>query len=148
MEGRKRRTGRPTKRAERGKKASLGLKVTPSIKDKIEAAARKSGRTQSQEAEYRLEQSFATQDTIAATLDAQLGPREVRWATLEAMIAFSSAGEAAAREKKIADWMHDAECLQKAATAAISVFVKMIPEHFRIDALIGGGNILIRDNAK
>jgi predicted transcriptional regulator len=37
---------------------SLGLKVTPEIKQKLDEAARASGRTQSQEAELRLERTF------------------------------------------------------------------------------------------
>jgi hypothetical protein len=52
------RIGRPTKTPEPGKKVSLGLKVTADIKNKLDMAARVSGRTQSQEAELRLERSF------------------------------------------------------------------------------------------
>lgn len=54
--------GRPTKQPPPGKRASLGLKVTAETKRRIEAAARASGRTQSQEAEYRLEWSFEIED--------------------------------------------------------------------------------------
>lgn len=64
-EGQKR-IGRPPKPATEGKKVSLGLKVTPRIKDRLDQAARASGRTQSQEAEYRLEQTFDQRPLLAA----------------------------------------------------------------------------------
>src|SRR5690349_20653663 len=57
-------TGRPTKPAEAGKPVSLGLKVTAGLKSRLDAAARQSGRTQSKEAELRLEQSFHDEDRI------------------------------------------------------------------------------------
>ena len=51
----KRGVGRPTKKPERGKRISLGLKVTAETKRRIDLGARASGRTQSQEAEHRIE---------------------------------------------------------------------------------------------
>ncbi len=54
----KKRVGRPTKPGTAGQRNSLGLRVTAEIKRKLEAAALKSGRSQSQEAEFRIEQSF------------------------------------------------------------------------------------------
>ena len=62
------RTGRPLKRAEVGKRASLGLKVTPQIKERLDRAAGESGRTQSQEAEVRLERSFNREDLLSEAL--------------------------------------------------------------------------------
>ncbi len=58
MAERKKRVGRPTKPGTAGLRNSLGLRVTADIKRKLEAAALKSGRSQSQEAEFRIEQSF------------------------------------------------------------------------------------------
>lgn len=51
-----------------GERVSLGLKVTADIKSRIDAAAKASGRTQSQEAELRIERSFWLDDAIAAGL--------------------------------------------------------------------------------
>src|SRR5947207_1637672 len=51
------RIGRPMK-APTGKRVSLGLKVTADIKRRIDSAAQASGRTQSQEAERRIELSY------------------------------------------------------------------------------------------
>lgn len=69
------RTGRPTKPASPGKRVSLGLKVTPEIKGLLDAAAHKSGRTQSQEAERRLTQSFEQASIVEQALTLAYGPR-------------------------------------------------------------------------
>lgn len=51
--------GRPTKAPKHGaRRVSLGLRVTPDVKRQLDAAADKNGRSQSQEAEFRLERSF------------------------------------------------------------------------------------------
>jgi predicted transcriptional regulator len=63
------RIGRPTKAPQPGKKVSLGLKVTADIKNRLDAAARASGRTQSQEAERRLEGSFEHENRLTQISD-------------------------------------------------------------------------------
>jgi hypothetical protein len=73
MAGTARRTGRPTKPAKPGKRVSLGLKVTGEIKQRLDAAAQTSGRTQSQEAEVRLEQSFRDESLLPQILDSAYG---------------------------------------------------------------------------
>lgn len=50
--------GRPAKTPAPGERVSLGLKVTPAVKISLDQLARQNGRTQSQEAELRLEYSF------------------------------------------------------------------------------------------
>jgi hypothetical protein len=52
------RIGRPMKAPARGKRVSLGLKVTAEVKRHIDSAARASGRTQSQEAEILIERAL------------------------------------------------------------------------------------------
>jgi hypothetical protein len=52
------RVGRPTKPPREGERVPLGFRITPDLKLKLEDAARKSGRSQSQEAEFRLESTF------------------------------------------------------------------------------------------
>lgn len=69
------RRGRPIKNPRPGAKASLGLKVTPHMKARIEAAAREAGRTQSQETEFRLERSFERQDLMSDALTLAYGPQ-------------------------------------------------------------------------
>jgi hypothetical protein len=53
-----RRVGRPTKRPRPGDRVKLGLRVTAQTKLRLDAAAEKNGRSQSQEAEFRLDASF------------------------------------------------------------------------------------------
>lgn len=65
--------GRPTKSPKPGTKASLGLKVTASLKAQLEHEAARNGRTQSQEAEARLERSFDRQGLLPEILSANYG---------------------------------------------------------------------------
>src|SRR3954447_19596048 len=55
----KKRVGRPPDPVQR---VPLSLRVTPDVKKQLDTAAKQSGRSQSQEAEFRLEQSFRTVD--------------------------------------------------------------------------------------
>ena len=65
--------GRPLKMPRPGERISLGLKVTPEIKTRLDAAARYSGRTQSQETELRLEQSFRAEGLLSPALELAYG---------------------------------------------------------------------------
>ncbi len=60
------RIGRPMKPAVEGNRVSLGLKVTAEIKGRIDAAAKESGRTQSQEAERLIERAFQYDELLEA----------------------------------------------------------------------------------
>ena len=55
------RLGRPKRKPMPGARVSLGLRVTAETKQRLDAAAEQSGRSQSQEAELRLEQTFAAE---------------------------------------------------------------------------------------
>ena len=67
------RPGRKPRLAKQGQRVSLGLKVTPEIKNRLDAAAELNGRTQSQEAEVRLQQSFRTEDLRDQVLELAFG---------------------------------------------------------------------------
>jgi TraY domain-containing protein len=69
------RPGRKPRVANQGQRVSLGLKVTPEIKNKLDAAAKENGRTQSQEAESRIEQTFRSQDYLDQAMELAYGPR-------------------------------------------------------------------------
>ena len=58
------RLGRPKRKPTPGARASLGLRVTAETKQRLDDAAEQSGRSQSQEAELRLEQTFAAEDRL------------------------------------------------------------------------------------
>jgi hypothetical protein len=86
------RMGRPTKKPEPGTRVSLGLKVTPEIKHKIDEAARASGRTQSQEAELRLERAFEHDRLLPDVLETAFG-RQLAGVLLMLGTAMKQAGE-------------------------------------------------------
>jgi hypothetical protein len=71
----KKRIGRPLKKATPGTRFSLGLKVTADIKTRLDAAAEASGRSQSQEADFRLERSFDRNSLLTEVLTLAYGPR-------------------------------------------------------------------------
>ena len=54
----KKRAGRPRKEPEEGERVQISFRVTPNLKRLLTDAADRSGRSQSQEAEFRLERSF------------------------------------------------------------------------------------------
>jgi hypothetical protein len=60
------RIGRPMRRAEEGERVMLGLRVSADLKNKLDEASRKSGRSQSQEAEMWLQQTFLMEEQAGA----------------------------------------------------------------------------------
>jgi hypothetical protein len=68
MAARRRFGGRPKREPEPGERVHLGFRVTPQLKQRLEEAATANGRSQSQEAELRLEQSFNHQELLPQVL--------------------------------------------------------------------------------
>ncbi|MGY3489626.1 putative transcriptional regulator [Bradyrhizobium sp. USDA 4011] len=94
------RLGRPIKPAAKGTRVSLGLKVRPEVKKKIDEAAQKSGRTQSQEAEALIEHALAPYfmlEAMRATL------AEIEKGNIEA--AFRKAGYVKVRTRYGDGWL-------------------------------------------
>src|SRR5580700_1089780 len=58
-----------------GERRALGLMVTPEIKNKLDGVAKLNGRSQSQEAEARLEQTFRNENYLDQAMDLAFGPR-------------------------------------------------------------------------
>ncbi len=58
------RGGRPKRQPKPGERVQLSLRVTPELKAELDEAANQSGRSQSQEAELRLERSFERQHHV------------------------------------------------------------------------------------
>ena len=75
------RRGRPTKAPTGSDRVSLGLRVTANIKKKLDDAAAASGRSQSQEAEIRLERSFEKQGLLTEVLTLAYGPQWAKFFT-------------------------------------------------------------------
>jgi hypothetical protein len=122
--------GRPFKAPEPGKRISLGLKVTPEIKEKVDRTALKNGRTQSQEAELRLELSFDRQSLLAETLELAFG-RETGGLGLAVTAIMNATGPHALhekaqragipREKMVHHWIDDPYAYDQALRAAVAM---------------------------
>lgn len=127
MKGTKR-TGRPAKTAQAGQRVSLGLKVTAEIKNRLDEAAGKNGRTQSQEAELRLERSFDRDDLLAEILNMRYGPdfAPVIYLIAEAMAGAGSFASAV-NENDPRDWLNDAFSFNEAALAAHAIIEWLRP---------------------
>ncbi|MDH6273536.1 hypothetical protein M2311_003626 [Rhizobium leguminosarum] len=140
MTNEQKRIGRPIKEAEPGKRVSLGLKVTAAIKSKLDKAAREVGRTQSQEAEVRLERSFEE--------EAAFGGPDLKRTLYLVAAHFGTAGQraamAAGREDWKEDtWVNDPDCYRSAALAAMEALLFAQPSwtaedvRLQIEALKG-----------
>ena len=68
--------GRPGRKPDPGERVHLGIRVTPQLKERLERTAGAIGRSQSQEAEIRLERSFERQDLLPDVLAAAF-PRPI-----------------------------------------------------------------------
>jgi predicted transcriptional regulator len=95
-----RRIGRPMKAPARGKRVSLGLKVRAEVKQRIDSAARATGRTQSQEAEALIEQAL-TYNTMLSAMNTSM--QEIAKGNIEA--AFRKAGYTAAHSSHGKIWV-------------------------------------------
>lgn len=115
----KRRRGRPVKEPANAGRVALGLRVTPEVKRKLDGAAERSGRSQSQEAELRLERSFDEEDAFG-------GPELRRIAHLMA-IAFANAGSLHAHPRPASEWVHDPDAYVYAAMRVVETLLLQQP---------------------
>ena len=74
MSDEKRGPGRPGRPRSPGERVPTSVRLSTDIKAKLLKAALDSGRSQSQEAELRIEQSFKTKDYLLDALDLAYGP--------------------------------------------------------------------------
>jgi TraY domain len=122
------RAGRPTKQAEAGTKVSLGLKVTAETKTRLEKEATRSGRTQSQEAEYRIERSFDHVALLPDVLELAYGTElaGLLISIAEAMNEARLAGQIMSLEDH-QRWSDDAFSFDTVVVAAQAVFEALRP---------------------
>jgi hypothetical protein len=69
----KRKAQRRKKDAKPAERIMLGLRVTPELKRRLDDAAKHSGRSQSQEAEFRLERAFDRDDLLSEAMSLAFG---------------------------------------------------------------------------
>jgi hypothetical protein len=129
------RPGRKPRPANQGERASLGLKVTPKIKNKLDAAAKLNGRTQSQEAEARIEQTFRNENYLDQALDLAYGRRP---AALLAVIArvMDDAGkfagfDATRTAEGAADWLQNPDAVEQVKQALCEILSAFQPEGYK-----------------
>ena len=111
--------GKPKREPRPGERVHAGLRLTPEAKGRIERAAQRSGRSLSQEMEFRLERSFS--------LDTAFGSGEMLDMALKMATAFAIAGNARAVEKGIAHWLDDADCYRSAMLSVFSMLLRGQP---------------------
>jgi hypothetical protein len=110
--------GRPRKPGIPGQRSKLGLMVTGEIKDRLDGIARANGRTQSQEAEVRIENSFRGEGMLLEFLDLAFGPKD---AGVLLMLGVTMT-QAALRDR--ADW-HGGAPMAEAMLVALSFVLKV-----------------------
>ena len=113
-------------------RVSLGLKVTADLKNQLDSAARASGRTQSQEAEKRLEQSFRDQALLNQVLELAYGKRLGGLLLLIGRAMFDagrhSAFIATRKLKDVENWLDNAYGYDQAVQAAHKVLEVLRPK--------------------
>jgi hypothetical protein len=128
----KRTKGRPRKREPKpGDRVSLGLRVTPSLKKELDRAAQTSGRSQSQEAEFRIERSFLDQRRMIEALELTFG-RELAGILLVVGEAMKAAGEMTGFKATFTiegskAWWQNPHSYGQAMCAAITVLEEIKP---------------------
>jgi hypothetical protein len=68
--------GTPRRRAELGERFQVGVRLSAKLKNRLDAAADLGGRSQSQEAELRIQHSFDRQDLLTDVLTIAYGGRQ------------------------------------------------------------------------
>ncbi len=131
MDPTKSRPGRKSRQANQGQRVSLGLKVTAEIKNSLDAAAKQNGRTQSQEAEVRIEQSFVRQGLLAPALELAYG-RKAAAILLATAHAFTHEGRAAAvisggSIDAVDNWTTDPFAFGQATKAVAEMLARLSP---------------------
>jgi hypothetical protein len=118
----KKKRGPRFKPAKDGERISLGFRVTADLKRKLDAAATSSGRSQAQETELRLENSFAPNP---------FGSDELKNIAMMTAIAFENAARVSATAKGIAhdpkQWMADKECYLAGMRGVVVALAGAIP---------------------
>jgi hypothetical protein len=124
--------GRPRKPPTEGKRSMLGLRVIPEVKDLLDNAAQRNSRTQSQEAELRIELSFRAEQQLAQGLELVYGRQLGGLLTLIGHAlreAGRSAGFSATNTLDGAEnWMLNAYAFDQAVEAANAILEAARPE--------------------
>lgn len=119
----------PTRKVKDGDRVPLSLRVSPEVKKRLDNAAEYTGRSQSQEAEYRLMRSFEHQLFLTEALALRHGPKGAAvmlvlsdaLRILERLVAHLTLKEGG--NWPIENWLDDPRCYE-AAVAALTCVLK------------------------
>jgi DNA end-binding protein Ku len=122
--------GRPRQREKKaGERVHLGVLVTREMKKRLETVAQHTGRSQSQEAELRLERSFDRQDLLSEALTLGYGRK---LAGIIMALGFVMDGAARSRQMPLdpseKDWTEDPEAFERAFQAARTLLTAARPQ--------------------
>ena len=125
------RRGRPTSEPEPGVRVPLSLRTTPDLKLQLGSAAEAKGRSLSQEAELRLEQSFRDEGLLGDVLGLAYGPHlaglllSIGWAMEDTgrQAAFGAEPTIEAAD----NWFDDPYAFDQAARAAATILLAARP---------------------
>jgi predicted transcriptional regulator len=133
---RKKQIGRPRKAPAEGERVQLSFRVTPDLKRRLDEVADQLGRSQSQEAELRLERSFERQDLLTEALSLRYG-KEAAGILIMLAEAMEAAGEARMSERKAIlyeigrlasrPWPDDPSALRQGLVAGIVTLALLLP---------------------
>ena len=115
--------GRPRQEPEPGERAQLSFRVTAELKRRLDAAADLSGRSQSQEAEFRLERSFDHQDLLSEALTLAYGRK-----VAGIVIALGIVMDGAAKKTTHVDWTDQPKAFDDAVQAASTLLTAARPK--------------------
>jgi TraY domain len=126
----KARRGRPGRTPRPGERVALSLRVTPDAKAKLDRAATENGRSQSQEAELRLERSFQDEDLLPQVLSLAFGERlaAILLAIGFAMKDAATASSFAVTFSQNGSWTDEPYAYDEAVKSALQILESLRPE--------------------
>lgn len=100
--------GRPSKSDRDSKRSNLSARITSDLSNRLDAAAKASGRSLSQEVGYRLEQSFSSVDARNEGFGGEQAYKVMRWLALSLDLSADVTGK---------DWRTDRRTMRMAIEA-------------------------------
>ncbi len=106
----------------------LGLRVTPDLKQRLDAAAEANGRSQAQECELRLERSFDRQDLMAEGLALSYGDAAGLILLLATAMDLAGRHSSFMATRKLGSWVENPFAFEQATRAAAKIIETVRPK--------------------
>ena len=130
------RRGRPSLPKGEGKRHAIGLRATADLRRKLEEGARQSGRSLSQEAEFRLENSFRDDGRITETFGGDLAFKIMRALAAVVPVVNSIRG---------GDWLQDAPVFDDVIGQWLLALMKLRPQQLASSGVGAGSRVALPD---